>query len=114
MYKYKSSDRSLPQSTTRSTASELNTMAASAPGTTSRSSLLLLPVILLIAAVGLGAPSSSLLPLAAAVTTVNGAANGRGVTLRIDRRQVRPLGPCRAANHRIYLLSIYSLMGFPF
>jgi len=73
-------------------------MAASAPGTTSRSSLLLLPVILLIAAVGLGAPSSSLLPLAAAAaTTVNGAANGRGVTLRIDRRQVSPLGPLQGS-----------------
>ena len=70
-------------------------MAASAPGTTR--SLLLLPVILLIAAVGLGAPSSSLLPLAAAGTTANGAANGRGVTLRIDRRQVRPLGPLQGS-----------------
>ena len=85
-------------------------MAASALGTTR--SLLLLVILLIAAAVG-EPSSSSLLPLAA-TTTVNAAANGRGVTLRIDRRQVRrPLAPCRVANHRIYLLSIYAL-GFLF
>jgi hypothetical protein len=85
-------------------------MAASAAGAT-RS--LLVVVTLLIAVAGAPSSSSSLLRIAAAAATpLNAAAAHGGVTLRVDRRQVRPRPAGQRITVYIYCPYIHIHWGF--